>query len=53
MVQVLGSGAYLVNGVEIIPDDEQAGVVLKADRQRDFKRKCQKGYDRLWDSGGA
>ena len=38
MVQVLGSGAYLVNGVEIIPDDEQAGVVLKAKTGREISK---------------
>ena len=44
MVQVLGSGAYLVNGVEIIPDDEQAGVVLKAKTGREIsKESARKG----------
>ena len=44
MVQVLGSGAYLVNGVEIIPDDEQAGVALKAKTGRGIsKESARKG----------
>ncbi|MEI3211711.1 MAG: hydratase, partial [Lachnospiraceae bacterium] len=44
MVQVLGSGAYLVNGVEIIPDDEQAGVALKAKTGREIsKESARKG----------
>ena len=45
MVQVLGSGAYLVNGVEIIPDDEQAGVALKAKTGREISwdRFCHAG----------
>jgi len=44
MVQVLGSGAYLVNGVEIILDDEQAGVVLKAKTGREIsKESARKG----------
>ena len=44
MVQVLGSGAYLVNGVEIIPDDGQAGVALKAKTGREIsKESARKG----------
>ncbi len=44
MVQVLGSGAYLVNGVEIIPDDGQAGVALKAKTDREIsKESARKG----------
>jgi aconitate hydratase len=38
MVTLLDSGAYLVNGTDIVPDNEEAGAALKAKTGRDIKR---------------
>jgi hypothetical protein len=38
MVTLLDSGAYLVNGTDIVPDNKEAASALKAKTGRDIRR---------------